>query len=91
MCLMSVVCPRTATARGKAEQADYAAVHAKEDSADARACAGTFAPDFQQTGTRGGRGGGGGQIPINKTQSLINTTSRYEKAGENEPVNENNF
>lgn len=41
---------RTATARGKAEQADYAAVHAKEDSSDARSCAGTFAPDFQQPG-----------------------------------------
>lgn len=41
---------RTATARGKAEQADYAAVHAKEDSLDARSCAGTFAPDFQQPG-----------------------------------------
>jgi len=41
---------RTATARGKAEQADYAAVHAKEDSAEARACVGTFAPEFQQPG-----------------------------------------
>merc|ERR1719278_2366396 len=41
---------RTATARGKAEQADYAAVHAKEDSADARSCAGTFAPEFKQPG-----------------------------------------
>merc|ERR1719474_810440 len=39
---------RTATARGKAEQADYAAVCAREDSSEARACAQTFAPEFQQ-------------------------------------------
>merc|ERR1712106_647742 len=41
---------RTATARGKAEQADYAAVCAREDSSEARACAQTFAPEFQQPG-----------------------------------------
>jgi len=39
---------RTATARGKAEQADYAAVCAREDSTEARGCAQTFAPEFQQ-------------------------------------------
>merc|ERR1711892_966182 len=37
-------------ARGKAEQADYAAVCAREDSSEARACAQTFAPEFQQPG-----------------------------------------
>jgi len=41
---------RTATARGKAEQADYAAVCAREDSFEARACASNFAPEFQQPG-----------------------------------------
>jgi len=39
---------RTATARGKAEQADYAAVCAREDSGEARNCAKTFAPEFHQ-------------------------------------------
>jgi len=39
---------RTATARGKAEQADYAAVCAREDSSEARGCAQTFAPEFKQ-------------------------------------------
>jgi len=39
---------RTATARGKAEQADYAAVCATEDSAEARTQATNFAPDFKQ-------------------------------------------
>jgi len=37
---------RTATARGKAEQADYVAVCAGEDAAEARACAQSLAPDF---------------------------------------------
>merc|ERR1719499_2602277 len=41
---------RTATARGKAEQADYAAVCAREDSSEARHCAQNFAPEFQQPG-----------------------------------------
>merc|ERR1719412_692628 len=45
---------RTATARGKAEQADYAAVCAREDSSEARGCANSFAPNFQQPdGTAG--------------------------------------
>jgi len=39
---------RTATARGKAEQADYAAVCANEDSTEARTCASNFAPEFKQ-------------------------------------------
>jgi len=39
---------RTATARGKAEQADYAAVCAREDSTEARGCANTFDPNFHQ-------------------------------------------
>jgi len=39
---------RTATARGKAEQADYAAVCAREDSSEARVCGQTFAPEFKQ-------------------------------------------
>jgi len=39
---------RTATARGKAEQADYAAICATEDSAEARTCASNFAPEFKQ-------------------------------------------
>ena len=42
--------PRTATARGKAELADMAADHAREDSDIARATAKQFAPDFQQPG-----------------------------------------
>merc|ERR1719370_47581 len=41
---------RTATARGKAEQADYAAVCANEDSSEARTCASNFAPEFKQPG-----------------------------------------
>ncbi|KAL7637806.1 UNVERIFIED_CONTAM: hypothetical protein RMT77_011418 [Armadillidium vulgare] len=41
---------RTATARGKAEQADIAAVHAREDSDMARIFAKQFAPDFHQPG-----------------------------------------
>jgi len=41
---------RTATARGKAELADMAADHAREDSDIARATAKQFAPDFQQPG-----------------------------------------
>jgi len=41
---------RTATARGKAEQADYAAACATEDSAEARTCASNFAPEFKQPG-----------------------------------------
>ncbi|CAB3372087.1 Hypothetical predicted protein [Cloeon dipterum] len=41
---------RTATARGKAELADMAAEHAREDSDIARATAKQFAPDFQQPG-----------------------------------------
>jgi len=39
---------RTATARGKAEQADYAAICATEDSTEARTCASNFAPEFKQ-------------------------------------------
>jgi hypothetical protein len=50
---------RTATARGKAEQADYAAVCAREDAGEARACATQFAPDFGLSGEEeGGRGRG---------------------------------
>jgi junctophilin len=41
---------RTATARGKAELADMAADHAREDSDIARTTAKQFAPDFQQLG-----------------------------------------
>jgi hypothetical protein len=41
---------RTATARGKAELADMAADHAREDLDIARATAKQFAPDFQQPG-----------------------------------------
>ncbi|XP_068216877.1 junctophilin-1 isoform X1 [Palaemon carinicauda] len=41
---------RTATARGKAEQADISAVHAREDSDIARIFAKQFAPDFHQPG-----------------------------------------
>lgn len=42
---------RTATARGKAEQADIAALHSREDSDIARVHAKQFAPDFHQPGT----------------------------------------
>jgi hypothetical protein len=41
---------RTATARGKAELADMAADHAREDLDIARTTAKQFAPDFQQPG-----------------------------------------
>lgn len=43
---------RTATARGKAELADLAADHAREDSEIARSTAKQFAPDFQQPGEK---------------------------------------
>ncbi|XP_035214514.1 junctophilin-2-like [Stegodyphus dumicola] len=42
---------RTATARGKAEQADIAAKHARTESDIARLVAKQFAPEFQQPGT----------------------------------------
>ncbi|KAK8744269.1 hypothetical protein OTU49_000711 [Cherax quadricarinatus] len=41
---------RTATARGKAEQADISGVHAREDSDVARVFAKQYAPDFHQPG-----------------------------------------
>ncbi|KAJ8926689.1 hypothetical protein NQ314_020904, partial [Rhamnusium bicolor] len=41
---------RTATARGKAEQADIAAAHAREDSDIAESVAKQYAPDFRQPG-----------------------------------------
>ncbi|KAK4879796.1 hypothetical protein RN001_007942 [Aquatica leii] len=41
---------RTATARGKAEQADIAADHARSDSDVAQAVARQYAPDFKQPG-----------------------------------------
>lgn len=41
---------RTATARGKAEQADIAAAHAREDSDIAQEVARQYAPDFKQPG-----------------------------------------
>ncbi|KAG0716750.1 Junctophilin-1 [Chionoecetes opilio] len=41
---------RTATARGKAEQADISAAHARNDSDMARIFAKQFAPDFHQPG-----------------------------------------
>ncbi|XP_014213394.1 junctophilin-1-like [Copidosoma floridanum] len=41
---------RTATARGKAELADYASEHAREDSELAQQTAKQFAPDFRQPG-----------------------------------------
>ena len=41
---------RTATARGKAEQADYAAVCAREDSGEARSAAHQLDPQFLQPG-----------------------------------------
>ncbi|XP_050691567.1 junctophilin-1-like [Eriocheir sinensis] len=44
---------RTATARGKAEQADIAAAHARNDSDMARIFAKQFAPDFHQPGIDG--------------------------------------
>ncbi|XP_043190018.1 junctophilin-1-like [Amphibalanus amphitrite] len=42
---------RTATARGKAEQADIAAIHSREDSDVARIHAKQFAPEFHQPGS----------------------------------------
>lgn len=44
------ICYRTATARGKAEQADEAADQAKEDCDIAQATAKQFAPDFKHPG-----------------------------------------
>uniref|UniRef100_A0A1W7RAA2 Junctophilin-1 n=1 Tax=Hadrurus spadix TaxID=141984 RepID=A0A1W7RAA2_9SCOR len=41
---------RTATARGKAEQSDIAAIHSREDSDLARIIAKQFAPEFHQPG-----------------------------------------
>lgn len=41
---------RTATARGKAEQADICAAHARDDSEVAQAVAKQYAPDFKQPG-----------------------------------------
>lgn len=43
---------RTATARGKAEQADIAAVHGKQDSDVARVFAKQFAPEFTPGGKK---------------------------------------
>ena len=48
--MVKIFSSRTATARGKAEQADYAAVCAREDSTEARTCAQTFDPNFHQPG-----------------------------------------
>ncbi|XP_076325289.1 uncharacterized protein LOC143233201 [Tachypleus tridentatus] len=42
---------RTATARGKAEQADISALHAREDSDIARLIAQQLAPELQQSGS----------------------------------------
>ncbi|MCL4135830.1 UNVERIFIED_CONTAM: hypothetical protein GTU68_022213 [Idotea baltica] len=60
---------RTATARGKAEQADIAAVHAREDSDMARIFAKQFAPDFHQPGVdalKANMKARGGQLDMNK-------------------------
>ncbi|CAL4065767.1 unnamed protein product, partial [Meganyctiphanes norvegica] len=59
---------RTATARGKAEQADISAVHAREDSDIARIYAKQFAPDFHQPGVdsiRAQLAARGGQTDMN--------------------------
>jgi len=58
---------RTATARGKAEQADYAAVCARDDSTEARACAQTLAPEFGQPG------GGALELEKETASNLTNT------------------
>ena len=47
---MKAINCRTATARAKAEQADVAGMHAREDSDVARIVAKQFAPDFHQPG-----------------------------------------
>ncbi|XP_064112325.1 junctophilin-1-like isoform X2 [Macrobrachium nipponense] len=60
---------RTATARGKAEQADKSAVHAREDSDIARIFAKQFAPDFHQPGVdaiKANLAARGGQTDISK-------------------------
>jgi len=64
---------RTATARGKAEQADYVAVCAGEDAAEARACAQSLAPDFSSAQ----------QVPIGG-EELLSTGSTPAK-----PINNN--
>ncbi|XP_065572609.1 junctophilin-1-like isoform X2 [Artemia franciscana] len=45
-----IAASRTATSRGKAEQADIAAMHAREDADMARLIAKQLAPDFDQPG-----------------------------------------
>ena len=46
----TLILNRTATARGKGEQADIAATQARDDSEVARIIAKQFAPDFHQPG-----------------------------------------
>ncbi|KAF2350620.1 MORN motif [Trinorchestia longiramus] len=73
---------RTATARGKAEQADIAAVHARQDSDVARVFAKQFAPEFQQPGA---------DLAITATNSArrqidaLNQSSREEAVPDTQP------
>jgi len=59
---------RTATARGKAEQADYTAVCAREDSGEARSCAQQFDPQFLQPG---GETAGQGMIAHQQAETKL--------------------
>ncbi|XP_045118826.1 junctophilin-1-like isoform X1 [Portunus trituberculatus] len=72
---------RTATARGKAEQADIAAAHARNDSDMARIFAKQYAPDFHQPGVdvlKAQLAARGGQTDVSK---LPPPRSRDENSG----------
>merc|ERR1719213_734504 len=63
---------RTATARGKAEQADYTAVCAREDSGEARSCAQQFDPQFLQPGGEtAGQTAGQGMMAQQQTETKL--------------------
>lgn len=82
---------RTATARGKAEQADIAAVHAREDSDMARIFAKQFAPDFNQPGVEimkaqlnAARAAELGKMGLSKDDDGQHTKSLFTQAGVND-------
>jgi len=66
---------RTATARGKSEQADYAAVCARDDSTEARNCAQTFAPEFKQPAEGNGPTG----VALAQEVEVVRPTSLHGK------------
>ncbi|CAG7837111.1 unnamed protein product [Allacma fusca] len=66
---------RTATARGKGEQADIEATRAREDSEVARIIAKQFAPDFHQPGSEAFRHHGGARSSSQQPDLNKATTS----------------